>query len=121
MRMAFWTPNQHSFLLGGHESHDLSDALSAAIQIGWRWPGCRSTTCFLIGKKMPRAQWRRCAQDRTRSHSHTVSHIDGCVHRVLVQASDRPTDQPSDRQLQPMAATVRTARGSNPGTLYFTS
>ena len=44
--------------------HDLSDALSAAIQIGWRRPGCRSTICFLIGKKMPRAQWRRCASNR---------------------------------------------------------
>ena len=89
----------------------MSGAFSAAVQIGRRRPGCRSTTCFLIGKKMPRAQRRRCAQDRTRSHSHSVH----------VQASDRPTDQLSDRELPPMAATVRTARGSNPVALYFTS
>ena len=78
MTMAFWTSNPHSFLLGGHGSHDLSDALSAAIQIGWRRPGCRSTTCFLIGKKMPRAQWQRCAQDRTRSHSHLTRTLFTC-------------------------------------------
>ena len=71
MTMAFWTSNPHSFLLGGHGSHDLSDALSAAIQIGWRRPGCRSTICFLIGKKATFATVRTASQTLLADHSRT--------------------------------------------------